>query len=228
MKQISAFLLVLAACVWLAGCQDETVTPAPQPASDDTPPTATILPLNEQQVSLRFELEFEAEDDASGVAYVEIMVRTPDGFWESLGNFTESPGVFVASGPGLHAFSAVAVDSAGNQQETPDNPQAETVVPEPIIITDRTGEEFDITNAVLRYSLMENGWGHGLGRHSIVPVVDPEWWVPGESGYPDTFNVSDVIALVYEGDSHAYRIGNITDREVVNDSFGDVHLAVTY
>ncbi len=223
-------ITILVSLILFAGCKSDTVTPDEIIADvlDTTAPTATILPLAEEQFSLQFEIEFAAEDDDSGVAGVEILVRTPDLVWSSLGIFTESPVTYLATGPGPHAFVGVAVDSAGNIQETPDVAQAETQVPEPIILTDVTGEEFDITNAVLRYFLTASAWGHGIGRNTIRPIIDPTWILPGEPAYPHQYSTADVIALYSDDEAHAYRVGDIANREVVNDYIGGAHLAVTY
>lgn len=229
-------LIILASLGSLWGCQSDTAAPiadldselTPGPTEDTTAPVATILPLEVDQLSLQFELEFEAEDDASGVASVEIFVRTPDLIWTSLGFYNQSPVTYLASVDGPHSFYGVAVDSAGNRQNTPKFAQAETMVPVPIIITDRRGEDFDITNAVLRYFMQVHGWGYGLGRDTIRPINDPVFYVSGQHGYPDSNSVVDIMAVNYGGESHAYGIGDITNREVVNDVLGDVHFSATY
>ena len=217
----------LSSMLFWAGCQSDTVIFEVK-APDITAPTATLLPLPEEQFSLQFKLDFEAEDDDSGVAGVEILVRTSDLQWNSLGLFTESPVTFYAVESGPHAFKAVAVDSAGNQQEIPEIVQAETLVPEPIILIDQTGEAFDITNAVLRYFLTASAWEHGLGRDTIRPVVDPTWILPGEPAYPHENSTADIIALASDVEAHSYRVGDISNREVVNDFIGGAHLAVTF
>ncbi len=231
MKRILFLALFLAGLTFFAGCQSDSVTPQSldetQPL-DITPPTATLIPLEEEQTSLQFLVAYEAEDDQSGVAGVEILVQTPDQVWTSLGIFTESPVTFIADGMGPHAFKCSAIDSAGNQQEFPDLAQAETLVPEPIILVDNRGEAFDITNAVLRYHLTAEAWEHGIGRYTIVPVIDPVWVVRGDFAYPDDNNLADVIAITDLVEFHAYRVGDINNREVINDYMGGAHVAVTY
>lgn len=229
MRRFFTTLIILASLSSWWGCQSETTAPDPGPLPlDTTAPIATILPLDQEQLSLQFDLAFSAEDGASGVAAVEVFVRTPDQTWTSLGFHNQSPLTFVALEDGPHSFYCVAEDSAGNRMQTPDVAQAETIVPVPIIITDLQGEEFDITNAVLRYFMSVNGWGHGLGRHAIPPVNDPQFYVPGQIGYPDSDNTVEVMAMAIDGDAHAYAIGDINNREVVNDVVGGVHLSATY
>lgn len=133
----------------LAGCRDDSLAPI-VPPSDTTAPVAAILPLDEEQTSLQFQLAFTAEDDQSGVAAVEILVRTPDLVWTS------------------------------------------------------------------------------LGRDTIRPVNDPQFLDPGDPGYPNQDNLADIMALARDDEAHAYKIGDISNREVVNDVLGGAHLAVTY
>ncbi len=231
---------ILTSLFLLAGCQSSSVAPDPKipdppdppEVLDTTAPTSTILPLEQEQLSLQFELAFTAEDDDSGVAGVEILVRTPDLVWSSLGVFAESPVTYLATEPGPHSFVGVAVDSAGNLQAIPEVAQAETLVPEPIIIVDQTGEEFDITNAVLRYYLTASAWGHGIGRNTIRPINNPTWILPGEPAYPHEYSTADIVALTGEDDgqfqAHAYGVLDFANREVVNDYIGGAHLSVTY
>ena len=232
MRRKIAMLLVFGTLSSFWGCQSETVEPVSintiEPAPDTTAPTATILPMTEDQFSLQFEIAFEAQDDDSGVASVEIFARTPDQVWTSLGFYNQSPVTFVATESGPHGFIGVAVDSMGNRQKTPDLAQAETMVPAAIIITDQRGEDFDITNAVLRYFMSEHAWGHGLGRDTIRPINDPVFRCPGEQGYPASNLLTDVMGVAIGGEARAYPPGDFSNREVVNDVVGGVHLSATY
>ncbi len=222
-RKLALAMILGSLSLWL-GCQSEATAPTP----DTTAPTATILLLDEAQLSLQFELEFAAEDDDSGVASVELFVRTPDWAWTSLGHYNQSPVTFLASVDGPHCFYAVAVDSAGNRSEAPPFAQAETIVPVPIIITDRRGEDFDITNAVLKYFMSENGWGHGIGRDTIRPINNPQFKCPGDVGYPASHLLTNVLGVSFGGQARAYPPGDFANREVVNDVVGGVHLSATY
>lgn len=88
---------------------------------------------------------------------------------------------------------------AGNRSAMPPAPQAVTLVPEPIITTDLTGEDFDITNAVLRHNIHEAFWANGLGRDTIRLVIGPRMIGPGETGYPDDQNTAEVIGVNVDG-----------------------------
>jgi len=230
MRYKLAILMIFGSLVLWSGCQTEATTPnePTTPLPDTIAPVAIVLPLEDEQLSLQFKLAYKAHDENSGVASVEIFVRTPNQTLTSLGYHNQSPVTYLASEDGPHEFYAVAVDSAGNRQATPQFAQAATMVPVPIIITDRRGEDFDITNAVLRYFMSENGWGHGLGRNTIRPINDPQFWLPGQIGYPAPNLMTDVLAIEINGEARAYPVGNISNREVVNDVVGGVHLSATY
>ena len=122
----------------------------------------------------------------------------------------------------------MAVDVAGNAQDPDAAPVSQTIVPEPIIIVDLQGEEFDITNAVLRYGIAEAYWGFGLGRNAILPINNPRFVGPGEPGYLSDTSLADVMGVEFGGDARGYQVGDLNDREVVNDVVQGVHLAATY
>ncbi|MFH2051144.1 MAG: hypothetical protein ABIK96_01635 [bacterium] len=196
---------------------------------DAEPPVAGIGDPGPEQTSLRFDVELTASDPISGIASAELWFTPPAATEPELfGTFPPGDVVFLATSGGDHGFLAVAVDSAGNRSAMPQAPQVVTLVPEPIIITDLTGEDFDITNAVLRHNIHQAFWAHGLGRDTIRPVIDPRMVGPGEAGYPDDQNTAEVIGVIVEGDARAYRIVDIPNREVVDDWVGGVPLAATY
>lgn len=196
---------------------------------DAEPPVAGVGDPGSEQTSLRFGVELTASDPTSGIGAAELWFTPPGATQPELfGTFSPGRVVFLATSGGDHGFQAVAVDLAGNRSAMPQAPQVVTLVPEPILITDLTGEDFDITNAVLRHNIHKAFWAHGLGRDTIRPVIDPRMIGPGEAGYPDDQNTAEVIGVIVEGDIRAYRIGDIPDREVVDDWVGGVPLATTY
>ncbi len=195
---------------------------------DASPPAAAVRPLAEDQTSYRFDLEIDLADAGSGVASFELWSAWDGGAPALVGTCTGSPVTVVVDSLGRHGFMAVATDAVGNRQAMPSAPQAATTVPPRIVIVDRQGEHFDITHAVLRYFVRVDGWDHGLGRHAIQPINFPAYWNPGEFGYPDDDNFSDVLAVNYGGVQKAWRLGDIADREVVNDRAPGVEFAATY
>jgi hypothetical protein len=225
MRPFTKSILALISLIYLVGCQsDPTNTIGPEVV----PPVVTITPLDAEQTSLQFLLDFTIEHDQGGVVDVEILVLAPGSTWISMGVFTESPATYHAADPGLHKFMALAHDPDGNTQEMPSLAQAETMVPEPIIITDLQGEDFDITNAVLRHNMTLRGWDHGLGRNAIRPINDPQFVLPGEAGYPRDNDTSTVMAMDLQNDFRAYALHDLNDKEVVNDAIGDVYFAATF
>ena len=210
-----------------AGCREAADPAAPAPPVS-TVPAAVVLPLAEQQTSYRFTVELAVIDPGSGNATVELWSAWEDNGPALLGSYAPGPVTVVVDTLGRHDFYAVAVDAAGNRQATPAAPQASTVVPPRVVIIDRRGEHFDITNALLRYTLRLDGWDHGLGRTAIPPINFPEYMSPGDPNYPDANSVTEILAIDYDGIRKAWKIGDITDREVVNDRTPGVEFAATY
>jgi len=195
---------------------------------DASLPSAQLGELAADQTNLHFDLSFTASDLGSGVAAVEIWVRRNALVFRHYGTFSESPVPFVAEQGGPHSFYALAIDSAGNRQPTPVEPQRTTQVPDAVILVDNQGFEWDITHAVHRYGLQVAHWGQGLGRDVIPPVIEPDMAGPGEIGYPDQENIALVIGLTVGGEARAYKQGDLPNREVVDDVVAGAHLAVTY
>lgn len=221
MRKFLVFALLI-----VAGCEKSPVEQAP--VQDLVPPAALVAPLAEFQTSLTFQIDGLAADEDSGIADIQLLFRSPAGIWAEVGVFDDFPMTFTAATGGEHAFKAVATDLAGNVQDPDLAVVRTTIVPEPIIITDLTGEDFDITNAVLRYNIALNGWAHGLGRDRIPPIINPVFIHPGEPGYPHPENLADIIAVDFGGEQRAYAIGDLVGREVVDDTVAGVHLAATY
>ena len=142
--------------------------------------------------------------------------------------FPPGPVRFQATASGPLELIPVAIDGSGNRQDLAQASTAVTLVPEPIIITDMRGEDFDITAAVLEYRMGVVFWEFGLGRFTIRPVIDPLMIGPGDIGYPLDSNIVEILAVNYEGDSRAYKIGDLPDKEVVDDVVNGVPIAVCF
>ena len=195
---------------------------------DSQPPVATVMAMIEDQTSLLFNVEIAANEDASGVSQIELWYRKNGGELQLHG--LVEPGVlsFQTDVGGPHEFFALATDNAGNTQQQPTEAQATTLVPEPIILVDSTGFEWDVTNAVLKHGIHLNAWEFGLGRFTIRPAIDPPMSSPGDGDYPDPNNLADVVAVNFEGDARAYKIGDLSGREVADDVVNGVPIAATY
>ncbi len=198
---------------------------------ESTVAEARLEPLADAATSRRVDLTVSVPDSGAGVAAVEVWARPQGEDWALAASAT-TPTVRVTieeSGPfGPWEFAAVAVGVDGTREAAPDSAEARTRIPEPIYLTDRSGERWEITHAVLRYGMGEHGWGHGIGRHAILPLIDPPMSCPGDPDYLLPDNLSLVIGVSHGGEDRAYKIGDLNDREVVDDTFGETHLAVTY
>lgn len=195
---------------------------------DAEPPAVSMAAEDSSQTSLLFDLELDADDPTSGLASLELWVAIDGGDPFLYGSVESGEVEFQTDRGGRHDFHLAAVDVAGNRLEPSSTPLATTIVPEPIIITDRKGEDFDITNAVLRHGIHQNAWEHGIGRDTIRPVIDPVMIGPGHVNYPDDDRVFEVCAVVFEDDVRAYKIEDMNSREVVDDTVNGVPIAVCY
>jgi hypothetical protein len=211
--------------------EDGSLTPWSEIQSstqDAEPPTAAITNPDSSQTSLLFKIEVDADDPVSGLAVLELWMAV-DGADPVLYATVEPGEVLVQTDRGgRHDFHLEAVDEAGNRKDRPAEPEATTIVPEPIIITDRKGEDFDITNAVLRHGIHQDAWEHGIGRETIRPVIDPLMIGPGHFSYPDDDKVFEVCAVSFGGEERAYRINDMNSREVVDDTVVGTPIAVCY
>lgn len=195
---------------------------------DAEAPVATLGEMKTEQTSLLFLFEMSATDETSGLKEIELWFGIDGGEPSLFGTFQPGEVSFQATQGGVHDFFPVSIDMVGNRQDAGATPAATTIVPEPIIITDKRGEDFDITAAVLEYRMGVDFWEFGLGRFTILPIIDPLMIGPGDFGYPRDDNTTAILAVNYEGDSRAYKIGDLPNREVVDDVVNGTPIAVCY
>ncbi len=195
---------------------------------DAQAPTADVLAMDDDQTSLLFTLDVVAEDATSGVSQIELWFRKNGGDLELYGTIESGIVSFQTDVGGPHEFIALATDAAGNVQEVPTEPQATTLVPDPIILVDSGGYEWDVTNAVLNHGIHLQWWEFGLGRFTIRPAVDPYMIGPADGDWPDPDNLADIVAVNFDGDARAYKIGDLSGREVVDDVVNGEPIAATY
>ena len=157
----------------------------------------------------------------------ELWVRQPGDDFTQYGSFAESPIRYVAEESGLHEFYTIAGDGVGNREERTLGERS-TEVPEPILITDRDGKEWDITNAALRYGMIASRWDHGVGKNTIPPVLNPRMLEQGDPGYPDDDERFTVLGVQSGEEARSYRLGDLMNREVVDDYIAGAPVAVTY
>jgi hypothetical protein len=228
-------IFTLGAALMLAGCSgSDPVTPS----ADDPPPSplgpavVQVLPLPENATSRRFDLQAVVADSGRGVDHIEVWARPAAESWQlALTTTDTTPTRFTVAetGPfGPWEFTARAVAPDGTHTALPETAMTFTNVPEPIYIVDQQGETWEITNAVLRYGMFGSAWEFGLGRWTIAALIDPPHAVPGDPDYPDPNNLAVVFGVHLADEARAYRLGDLNDREVVDDSIAGIPFAVTY
>ena len=206
----------------------ETEWSASQASTQDAvPPVAALTELEADQTSLLFNFGLSATDETSGIQEIELWFGMDGGETSLYGTFPPGEITFQATQGGTHEFFPVAIDGAGNRQDQGQAPAGVTQVPEPVIITDIWGEEYDITNAVYKHGMAVTYWDHGIGRYTISPIIDPMMIGPGEAGYPLDNSLVEILALNFEDDNRAYKIRDLT-REVVDDVVNGIPVAVCY
>ena len=98
---------------------------------------------------------------------------------------------------------------------------------ESVKITDRTGKAWEVGNA-RKYGLVPGGFQFGLGPGAIPPINNPVMAVPGDSAYPSDGSTSRVMGVDLNGAIRAYSLAVMSRHEVVNEVFGEAHVAVAY
>ncbi len=195
---------------------------------DAAAPVATLTDMKTEQTSLLFWFQLAATDELSGLAEIELWFGLEGAEKTLYGTFPPGEVTFQATQGGTHEFIALATDAVGNRQDMDTAVTEATIVPEPIIIIDRNAEEFDITAAVLEFRMAVQYWEFGLGRFTIRPVIDPLMIGPGHRDYPDDVNVTEILGVAYGDDVRAYKIGDMMDKEVVDDVVNGTPIAVCY
>ncbi len=106
---------------------------------------------------------------------------------------------------------------------------------ERIFIADRTGKKWDVTHALKRYGMEPSKFQFGLGPNAIRPILTPRMLSPGDTDYPDDeadflvlgTTLNDGTRPLSDG-TRSYAIIDLTRHEIVDEKFGDLHVAVAY
>ena len=128
----------------------------------------------------------------------------------------------LSSGCGRDAVSnpapqpASSNDQGGNQIEFPK-----------ASIIDFEAKSWDVTHAQ-KYGMVPERFEHGLGIHAIRPILNPRMLSPGDQDYPSDDDDFLVVGVTLNGFTRAYPIFIMRWKEVVNEQFGDAHVAVAY
>lgn len=99
---------------------------------------------------------------------------------------------------------------------------------EKIVIVDWKGEEWDITHAVKVYGFDPAKFGGGGGRTSIPPINNPQFFLPGDQGYPEEDATFLMIGFEKNNESRAYPVSVMKEYEIANDWFGSTPVAVAF
>ena len=97
-----------------------------------------------------------------------------------------------------------------------------------VYIVDQSGKRWDITQAVVRYGFERSGFKFGLGPFTLTPLMSPPAAAPGDSAYPADTDAFSVIGVSRHGAHRAYKLDDLLDVEVVDDTLGGVPLAVVH
>jgi hypothetical protein len=96
---------------------------------DKTKPTSHVLPLNNTQNSLSFQVMWSGTDVGSGIKDYTIFVSENDGpFTVWLSNTTATEGTFTGQNGKRYAFYSIASDQVGNQENAKATAEATTQV----------------------------------------------------------------------------------------------------
>ncbi len=112
-------------------------------------------------------------------------------------------------------------------EDTDDFVDEETDI-EKIFITDRTGKKWDITHAVNQYDLVPERFQFGLGPNAIPPIIGPEMISQGEPGYPGDTDAFLTLGTSLNDQPRGYKLSILSRHEIVDEVFGDAHVAVAY
>jgi len=102
---------------------------------------------------------------------------------------------------------------------------------ERLIITDRTGREWDVTHAYRLYNMDPGFFNFGIGIGAIPSVDNPRIIEEGDPDYPGDGSMIQVFGFDHNGEQRAYQVSTLTAHEVVNDVYpgeSDNYLAVTF
>ena len=108
------------------------------------------------------------------------------------------------------------------------DPDTVTTIDGRILIQDRTGKQWDITYAVNELQMSADQFNFGLGPDAILPILNPQFILPGDDDYPQINEIFSVLGVTVAGEHRAYRISHLSRHEVVDDVAGEVVFAATY
>ena len=127
----------------------------------------------------------------------------------------------------MYVAIGIVVSCGGCSTEKPEEERATVQrVGDKIFIVDQTGKRWDVTHAVQKYGFVADQFQFGIGPNAIKPIINPVLVGPGQGGYPSSSSTFIVIGTEIGGDSRAYAISDLNPHEIVDEKFGDQHVAV--
>ena len=97
-----------------------------------------------------------------------------------------------------------------------------------IFVIDKTGKRWDVTYAKNQFGFEPEDFEIGSGPFSLRPILNPQMLSAGDEGYPPENATFLVMGTRLNGIARAYSIGVMSSHEVVNEVYGDSHVAVAY
>ena len=128
----------------------------------------------------------------------------------------------------IAALGVAALYNCGDFSDRTPGPSGISETDGTVEIIDRTNKRWDVTHAGAAYGLAASRFEFGLGPFAIRPILDPQMYSPGDPGYPSDGLRKRVIGVRLNGDTRAYRLDHLARHGVVNEQFGEAHVAVAY
>ncbi len=119
-------------------------------------------------------------------------------------------------------------ESVSPPPNQPNDSDPSDTTPSEIFLTDQTGKRWNITYAVRELGFDRSRFNFGLGPNAIVPIIDPDFWFPGDPGYPSATSSLQVLGISLGGEAKAYPIGILSRHEVANDELASTPIAASY
>jgi len=232
------FILLPFLIIAQPGCNQDSDTPVMLENNKEgsSPPAVSLIrPTGGETVVDTFTITWSSSDPDEGqTPNLKIDLEysgNGSAVWRSIDSGIENRGYYLWDTSSLpdnndYRVRVTAEDPAGLSSS--DSSIIAFTIAEAVIITDRTGVQWNITHAVLKYGMEESDFNYGLGPNAIQPVILPDYISPGEPEYPADDSEERVIGIDINGDARAYPIVPLSSHEVVNDYVGESYVAVTY
>ncbi|NQT18153.1 MAG: hypothetical protein HQ592_00500 [Planctomycetes bacterium] len=195
-------------------------------STDRTPPTSTVSPLPPETRAEQFEVRWSGndEDDGSGLAFYKVFLSTNgEDFEEWLPRTTATGAIFEGEQQNCYAFYSIAVDAAGNIEEVPITPDAQTCIPDMVpppitvgldpssdggapgdnITNDDTPTLIGTTEALATVTVVITGPG-GYDQTDTIEIGETDQWsytVPAANVLPEGQSTVNASAVDESGNS---------------------------